>query len=494
MNTSCKKSFGLAAFLLLIAFPFHNCTVDKNIRFSDVSLNKVATSLRSESNGSGGAYLGKPVEGEYVRRFPSYICGNLPIGDQGQLLVKNDIKIYSDNCNKKDIQFNFTDSLVSFSDYNQDYLAVGSAIYELKSVTLKDFPVTEAWCSINQKDFSLDIVTKINNSKKLAKAKIYLSVNKKATMTEAFSIGRSEEEKSFVYSSDGLNLRVEKPFSSTQLASGYFETMVDNTFYSGNLKCRVADISPIEENTSLTALYPLNSYTLDQQESVCAHPGILACDNLEDRTSAADLARAKSFNLGWQWEPGGYNISAISFDGSKSFEAINAENGSGTGNIGFPFTAASEIYIRYYAKWSTNFVFSPNFTGLFAIEGSNRGLTMRSLFDGQGKLNLYMSSGVYSSNFRPNTNEWYCLEAHIKSASSAGISDGAAEIWVNGNKIVESPPHSLTDTMYVWGFYGNWLCTDADNNAICDNPVEAHPKQSVFYDNIVIAKQRVGCF
>ncbi len=495
MSNSFKKSFWLFAFLFFIALPFHNCTVDKNIRFTDASLSKISDSLRSESNGSGGAYLGKPIEGEYIRKFPSYLCQTSPVGEQGQLLVKNDIKIISDNCNMKDIQFNFTDAVVNFSDYNQDYLAVGSSIYELKKTSLKDFPVTEVWCSTKQKDFNLDVVTKVDNLVKSAKAKIYLSINKKARQTELFEVDRSVEDKTLTYFSKSLTLKVDKPLSSNQLSSGHFETMVDDTFFSGDLNCRVTSSAPIEDmGTALTTLSPLNSFITDQQESLCGHAGIIACDNLEDRTSAADLGRAKSFNLGWQWEPGGYNISNVSFDGSKSFEAINAVNGSGTGSIGFPFPATSEIYVRYYAKWSANFVFSPQSTGLFSINGSNGSLTMTSVFDRNHKLNFNMGSGSYTSNFQPNTNEWYCLEVHLKSASSQTIPDGVAEMWVNGNKIIESPPLALVDTMYVWAFYGNWYCADADNNSICDNPADTHPKQSIFYDNIVIAKQRVGCF
>lgn len=475
--------------LLVLVVGYFNCTGASPTFTSDLAT--VVSNIRSEENTTGGAYLGKPIEGEYVRTFPGYSCANQP-SEQGFLNVTTNAHIFKDSCQDTNINFAFTDAVLDFSAHNRDFLGVGTAIYELSATRTSNLlPITEVWCKFKGSNTSFDIVAKVNSSLSEAQAKIYLSLNGANRATTPFQVMRSQSGNTLTFTSQSISLRVQKSGASDQFSSGHATMMVDNITFDQDVSCRIADIAPAQEmGIGLSNFYALNSLITDSQEAMCAHAGVLSCDNMEDRVSGADLNRAKFANQGWGMTPGSYTISPMAFDGSRSLEMPIATNGAGSGNLGFSFSATPELYVRFYVKWSANFLFSPNATGLMTLRPTS---STQILFTFDSSRFLAFNDGLYfRSNFQPNVNQWYCMEAHLKSSSTNGANDGVIELWANDAKVIDARNRNINGVLQDWGYFGTWYCGDTNSDGVCDS--ETHPAQSVFLDNIVAASQRIGCF
>lgn len=476
--------------VLVVIVGFFNCT-DQSPRFIFQESTNVVASIRSEENVTGGSYLGKPIEGEYVRTFAGFKCANQQ-SVQGNLNVSTNVHIFKDNCHDTSIDFGFADALLDFSSYNQAYLGVGTAIYELSAAQGNSLEVTEVWCKYKSSSISFDVVAKVNSSLSEAQAKVYLGIASGSRVTAPIQVNRSQTGNSLVFTSQSISLQVQKSAASDQFSLGHATMLVDDIKYDQDVTCRVADIAPIEEmGVGLTKLYPINSFVTDGQEALCAHPGVLSCDNMEDRVSGVDLLRAKFANLGWQMQPGQVSlISPVAFDGVRSLEMPMAANSGGSGNIGFGFAATPELYTRFYIKWSANFQFSNTATGLMTFRPNNPSQVLFT-FDSNRFLSLNESS-ISPSTFQPNVNQWYCIESHLKTSSTAGARDAVIELWVDNAKVFDARNLNVDGVFRDWGYFGNWFCADANSDGICDTAT--HPAQSVFIDNLVAAKQRIGCF
>jgi hypothetical protein len=191
----------------------------------------------------------------------------------------------------------------------------------------------------------------------------------------------------------------------------------------------------------------------------------------------------------------------------------------------------SEFYIRWYQKWTGDwnsatvqqkfakftqlggsdevsagyFTFSggskiwrcsiPNLEGRFDHDGITRYAgriwiyaKKPSAYNGCNRsyddINNAIGSGGTDEDFVFQTNQWYCIEIHVKMNSNANTADAVTEAWIDGKKVfgVYNFKYYNTGTGYK---IGNFEMKHIYYNRSAND-------QPTYMDNIVIANQYIG--
>jgi hypothetical protein len=208
------------------------------------------------------------------------------------------------------------------------------------------------------------------------------------------------------------------------------------------------------------------------------------------------------------------------FQGNRGLE-VRAPSGSHNGtswDFGFAAEGLAEpdaIYLRYYVRFNDTWQKTgdgeigklPGFGGTYnrcgwggspangtcwsaRMMNFDRGSTQQLGFytyhiDQPGSYGQHMTWSPYL-----NRNQWYCVEAHVQLNSLSGSTanyDGVLRGWINGALAIERTNLRFRNASSVriekiwWDIYvgGSWT---ADRN------------MGIHFDNIVVARQRVGCF
>jgi hypothetical protein len=505
--------------ILIFLFSAQNCSDSGQVSFSSPS----KPNLDSAASGGLDGFDGKPLPGDYLRTYPNYSCTNSPKGDlgiQGFLNSKDSLNVTHDNCYDTNYTFLFDDKLVEFNSYNLDYLGIGTASYERVGSTLNDEnPIVDVWCQSNSDTFGFDFIIKSDHLVKNSQSKIYFGSrptrdSQWVSRTVAPSpVSRIETSNKITFQSASVFLEVNKSADSSILATGAGTANVDGVQYSlNNFSCRLANLKPIEEmGTSLTQPGSLTNLVLDSQESVCNQPGVLACENFENRTPAPYPADASNYPA--KFKLGGFPFSNVNtaslingnniVDGTKAQSWFMDVDKNTTGSGGFSFGSRSEVFVRYYMKFSSNFVFSNNLVSTTHITGGN---TLMSIAFNSNKNPGYwitrsdnQSQNVFFSSTETlqNPDQWHCVEMRVKSDTPT---TGIIEIWIDNVKVVARNDLDIHDpALSDFGVYFNWNCnsgTVAANGDCLDSsdPLNHHPAQTMYLDNMVAARQRIGCF
>lgn len=240
----------------------------------------------------------------------------------------------------------------------------------------------------------------------------------------------------------------------------------------------------------------------DGQEDLCANAAVIFCDNFEARvTGSGDLTR-RTYKSGWALSE--FNrmtvASGVGFGGGK---ALQFAYPAGVGGIGYMDTAWSgqrTIYLRWYAKWSSNWKWSPVETKhMFMSTGGG----VRSLWPGFVRwadpqlLHVRVNGeGMYQNDngvMRVELDRWYCLEVRNTLNTAANVADGAVESWIDGVRHWNYPNQILVSTPPFTNTYltisGNWNCL----TSACTDLRDQHPAMNRWHDNIVVSTQRIGC-
>lgn len=248
----------------------------------------------------------------------------------------------------------------------------------------------------------------------------------------------------------------------------------------------------------------------DQQEAVCTDPNVFFCENFEDRsaTNVADLSRSKYKNAGWAMSQTGGSLAVTAtqaVDGNHSLQLTYEDKSTGPGfmDTGFPASVRT-IYLRWYTKWSQNWVWSPVATKhMETVRGSagadNHLFWSGASGDGPQFIWGYSPMLLYPQNVNAPSvviqpNRWYCFEVRITLNSATSASDGYLQGWIDGVMHVEYPNAMLSNqnVSAVSGFFvsGYWNC---DGNADCSDPIYSHQRMYRWHDNLVASTARVGC-
>lgn len=268
-------------------------------------------------------------------------------------------------------------------------------------------------------------------------------------------------------------------------------------------------------------------------ESVCGRSDVLFCDDFEDGDHA-----------GWDWASGWDRCMA--FNGTGGFNSadamratiparpgkcggagascfVDSECGAqkcldflGTGDTsgtecGYPGRALSPaqsvqtqpLYQRFYVKYGPGYYFFDWSIQKMAyfVSRVNENLVWRIMLGAQAKSGTDRSHwklGADAIGHDPvwyhngpapevmDSNTWYCVEAMLK-GNTPGQADGHITVWVNDQVYLDYDHQNLKSTgdpltMAPWlsHYYGG-------------NPGPPHPAQDVYYDNVVVARQRIGC-
>lgn len=254
-------------------------------------------------------------------------------------------------------------------------------------------------------------------------------------------------------------------------------------------------------------------------EPVCDRADVLLCEDWEDGN-----------HVGWDWN-GGWD-SCMKIAGSGGYNSPNAlrahiaAGDAGKGPLGekpecgYPGTMGTSasvqdapLFMRFYVKFSPGYQFMctnaqklaylravrgdqsvwRNMLGVQAAVGSDDLITNRCPDNARGR--FVMDNGLHTQLWRYNgggtepliaSDKWYCVEWELK-GSTPGQANGRFNIWVDDRPYMsysgvdlKSTGDPITMMPYLSQYFGG-------------NPSPAHPAQDVYYDQIVTARQRIGC-
>jgi len=253
---------------------------------------------------------------------------------------------------------------------------------------------------------------------------------------------------------------------------------------------------------AMATLSPAWAAAPDGQEDICSSPAVIFCDNFENRaTGFNDMARPIYKNPGWG-QPGlGNEITVINassgnvYNGTRGVQFYYPASTTETG-LGFMaiegWNNETDLYFRYYHKFSANWRFSDIATkGFETLINHSPGQSMYNWWssgDTEVKhfaqnVGIVYSANVNGGEFRPQLDRWYCWEIRVK--YNSGSSNGILEAWVDGvqrwnyqNVALDSPG----TTMLGFLVSGYW-----------NRPSGGYPTMYRWFDNFVVSRQRIGC-
>ncbi|HMD36742.1 MAG TPA: hypothetical protein VKH42_17330, partial [Vicinamibacterales bacterium] len=191
--------------------------------------------------------------------------------------------------------------------------------------------------------------------------------------------------------------------------------------------------------------------------------------------------------------------------GARSLQLDYQPGTSGAGYMYRHFLSEDQVYLRWYQKWSSGFLFEPSGTGMTAIRSSS-GYPQFFPFtvgtDGTFAIQAQVvaEQNFGSENFFGNRGEpvtftpdrWYCIEVFVK-LNTPGAADGELSAWVDGEQKLSyagrqflgaaaddpAPSTAAINALLVTGQYGGLT------------PVPQ--LQHIWQDDYVGSTQRIGC-
>ena len=251
---------------------------------------------------------------------------------------------------------------------------------------------------------------------------------------------------------------------------------------------------------------------LDGQEDACSKSEVFFCENFEDRslTDYRDMKRAKYKNSGWNLSNDVSTnetekvVNTQFFDGARGFQVKYLPGRDGAGFLDTPLVGKQDVYIRWYSKWSSNYMWSGTSTKNFEFilsAGNPGNLHLWSSNFSDPKLHMQTNNATFQRSIEQNVqpisaplNEWVCLEAHIKMNSGLGQTNGIIEGWINGAKKMDYPAAEVWSTSAnITGLMmsGYWNCNLPPGD--CSTSLDYKQTMYRWVDNIVMSTSRVGC-
>jgi len=215
-----------------------------------------------------------------------------------------------------------------------------------------------------------------------------------------------------------------------------------------------------------------------------ARAGILVVDDFEDPASSEKL---------WdQSSDGILNIvtdPAKAHSGSRVNELVYTPGWNGPGFMNRFFSPVPEVYVRWYEKYSDNWVWSRVATkGIFVLtENPSWGVVTGTNFSESnyaGHVNLEpfpFKSGVNIQN-----GQWYCLELRW-------TQQGVFQMWIDGvlridrSNLGTAPGGARHLT--VSGYYNDAEGRSCNGQVPCGVP----QLQTRWIDDVAVSTQRIGC-
>lgn len=257
-----------------------------------------------------------------------------------------------------------------------------------------------------------------------------------------------------------------------------------------------------------------------QAETACQQPGVLFCENFEDKDHHGWL---DFFDLGTNH--GGISCDSgcdYPYAGFNSSSAIalrlppNDPDSLYTDNYwGGGLNVNDTVYVRWRTYFSPNFSFNFNVTKHWYLVSEGRGNQFAFWFAGNGEggatgepifhlycnqfhLDALAQQRCYNSGgdmwwgpnlqpgFRVVGGQWYEFEVAVTPNPSGQQFGGRLQMWVDGQKIADWQDVSIRLSSVTQAWSGIYL------TSYHGGPDAPHPDQYVLYDDIIVSTNPIG--
>ncbi len=250
---------------------FQNC---HRIRKTPITFDADQKNHGASTTENGEGYGGKPSPGDYVRRYPKFVCpdpktGTLEASLQGQIHVSDiGLNLTIDNCTNMNHSIPLGDPSLVYGPHNPDYFGLNGGIFSSSSTGFsEDMNVTETWCRSVSEVEGLDIVVHVDEGLQKAQGALYLGSysstdsntdkiwkNKKVA---PFDVSREAATGLLAYSNGPFRLEIERGPADLPTFPGHASVLIDNVSYQKDVVCRVMN------RDSATGISKLDSSWLD---------------------------------------------------------------------------------------------------------------------------------------------------------------------------------------------------------------------------------------
>jgi hypothetical protein len=193
------------------------------------------------------------------------------------------------------------------------------------------------------------------------------------------------------------------------------------------------------------------------------------------------------------------------FNGARSLELAYGAGASGVGYAYRHFAKQERVYVRWFQRWSANFVWAPWSTSLIALRPSSSYPHFYPLLGGNGNAFVVQAQVLAdrqwgSENFFQNVGEpfvpeperWVCFEVMVQ-LNTPGQTDGVLAAWIDDQpKLLyegrafrgasgsdPSPASARLSQLLVLGQYSG--------------PAPVPHAQTSWQDDFIVSPQRIGC-
>jgi hypothetical protein len=260
---------------------------------------------------------------------------------------------------------------------------------------------------------------------------------------------------------------------------------------------------------------------LGSEEQICLNDSrVFFCENFESYAlgNFPVTVPARFKMSGWSNGTAGIVQNTQAFSGNRGLTMVTPSGQPSGGTISNTgFFGQREFYFRWYEKFDSNYIWSPNGTKNFEIFSNsvlwNTGYgffnssfapnpTVPSIdivflgangpgHDGAGR--FFPNTG---SGFLFNRNQWYCMEFHVKFNTGITNTDGVLEAWIDNQQrwnfpavnLENNTPNTVLASFFIPTY---WNC-NGPNQDDCTGTA-AHPALLRYIDNIIFSTGRIGC-
>ena len=193
------------------------------------------------------------------------------------------------------------------------------------------------------------------------------------------------------------------------------------------------------------------------------------------------------------------------YNGARSLELAYGEGATGVGYAYKHFAKQERVYVRWFQRWSANYVWAPWSTSLIALRPSSSYPHFYPLLGGSGTSFVVQAQVLAdrqwgSENLFQNVGEpfvaeperWFCFEVMVQ-LNTPGQTDGVLAAWIDDQpKLLyegrafrgvsagdPSPAGARLSQLLVLGQYGG--------------PTVVPHAQTSWQDDFIVSPQRIGC-
>ena len=227
--------------LLILALAYQNCAQDVRVNFFSSGV----TTLKSEIDGGGGGYNGKPDHGYYCRVFDNIPCQTQVPNQQG--LVKVDstgIHLVQDMCSSTSLNFQPEDASVEFSVAAKNFLGISRGIFKKCDVNSNNLPqpptqMTDVYCVSPDKGMTVVINKNLSSQVLNVNLSFIEGTNLRTAHEDAVIKSSSANGSGYSSVSQSFSLQITK--SNSQTSPGHLQASIDDKQIDINLNCRSAN-------------------------------------------------------------------------------------------------------------------------------------------------------------------------------------------------------------------------------------------------------------